>query len=414
MPQRIEAGRYRSMIAELFANAGRMGPRQLGFIRRALTEAYKEAGVLTNDPEVQGEYQKRWNWFKKEEELVPNEWWVVRDGTEQAVIDAARAIYGVPGSVTPDTRLATLTPVDLQALAVHRSKLLSMARIVEKLDTYKKRLPPSDQASRTSLEGVLLRLEQFGEGQMARQYGPGPDTLAVEDLGLLGGEDPWGITVIEGGSEMDEYPKAALLSLLSSVLYFDAIARRREMLNGVQSFPPMQIFFEEANKVLTGVSGGAASDQGSSDGSSPVSVVSLRGDNQDYLLFFCQGYGSKNIEERCHCTAFRVSLMGENDQFGDLRIADQGQCSHRVHDHHLRLELARDHLQIRDRLVEQRVLHVRISQLVEAVDEVTQRVVGSDDVIGIHHLGQLLPCQCTHVFVCHLAGRQLPGGKFWA
>ncbi len=274
VPRRIEPGRYRSLIAELFANAGRMGPRQLGFIRRALTEAYKESGVLTNDPEVQGEYQKRWNWARKEEELVPNEWWVVRDEAEKNAIDAARAIYGIPGSVAPGTRLVTLHPVDLQALAVQRSKLLSMARIVEKLEVYKKRLPAGDQASRTSLEGVLLRLEQFGEGQMARQYGPGWDALPVEDLGLLGDtSDPWGMTVIEGGSEMDEYPKAALLSLLSSVLYFDAVARRREMLNGVQSFPPMQIFFEEANKVLTGVSGGAASDSGAGDSSNSVSHI---------------------------------------------------------------------------------------------------------------------------------------------
>lgn len=287
VPRRIEPGRYRSLIAELFANAGRMGPRQLGFIRRALTEAYKEAGVLTNDPEVQGEYQKRWNRVKKEEELVPNEWWVVRDEAEKAAIEAFRAVYNIPGSVSIGMRLITLQPVDLQALAVHRSRYLSMARIVEKLGNYKRWLPPSDQASRTSLEGVLLRLEQFGEGQMARQYGPGPDTIAVEDLGLLGGDDPWGITVIEGGSEMDEYPKAALLSLLSSILYFDAVARRREMLNGVQIFPPMQIFFEEANKVLSGVSGGAASDQGSNEGGNSVSHIfqTMWRDGRKYRVF---------------------------------------------------------------------------------------------------------------------------------
>jgi len=50
VPKRIEPGRYRSMVAELFANAGRMGARQLGFMRRALTELYYEAGVLTGDP----------------------------------------------------------------------------------------------------------------------------------------------------------------------------------------------------------------------------------------------------------------------------------------------------------------------------------------------------------------------------
>jgi hypothetical protein len=53
VPKRIEPGRYRSMVAELFANAGRMGARQLGFMRRALTELYYEAGVLTGDPKLQ-------------------------------------------------------------------------------------------------------------------------------------------------------------------------------------------------------------------------------------------------------------------------------------------------------------------------------------------------------------------------
>ena len=58
-----------------------------------------------------------------------------------------------------------------------------------------------DQASRSSLQGVLLRVEPLAEGEMQRMYGPGYDTLAVEDLGLLGPhQDAWGVTVIEGGA----------------------------------------------------------------------------------------------------------------------------------------------------------------------------------------------------------------------
>jgi len=49
---------------------------------------------------------------------------------------------------------------------------------------------------------------------MARQYGASASGMGVEDLGLMGNpEAPWGIVVIEGGAEMDEYSKAALLSL---------------------------------------------------------------------------------------------------------------------------------------------------------------------------------------------------------
>ena len=158
---------------------------------------------------------------------------------------------------------------------------------VERLRSYQKEFE-RDQASRTSLEGVLLRLEQFAEENMARQYGPGRSAEPVEDLGLLGNpEDRWGITVIEGGAEMDEYPKAALLSLLSSILYFDAVARRRETLDGYRAFPNMQIFFEEANKVLTGVSGGAASDQNAGEGGNPVSHLfqTMWRDGRKYGIF---------------------------------------------------------------------------------------------------------------------------------
>lgn len=246
VPRRIDPGRYRSMVAELFANAGRMGPRQLGFMRRALTELYTEAGVLTSDPKVQNGPKGH-----------------LQDAREVEVARQARPAGAAAFHV--GALLKALEPAELQALAVHRSKRVDVSDWVKRLQSYRDKLE-RDQVSRTSLEGVLLRLEQFSEGQMARQYGPDSGGAAVEDLGLLGDpSNPWGITVIEGGAEMDEYPKAALLSLLASIIYYDAVARRRESLNARVRFPPMQIFFEEANKVLTGVSGGAASDQGAGE-----------------------------------------------------------------------------------------------------------------------------------------------------
>ncbi|MBI9050034.1 MAG: serine-rich protein [Anaerolineaceae bacterium] len=274
VPKRIEPGRYRSMVAELFANAGRMGARQLGFMRRALTELYVEAGVLTGDPKLQngpmGHLQD-----EQEVQLIRNIRPTLPDGKD---------------SLHPGTLLASLAPADLQALAVYRSKTVDVSQWVERLKTYQEKLQ-RDQVSRTSLEGVLLRLEQFSEGHMARQYGPsasaGDAARGIEDLGLLGNAAyPWGITVIEGGAEMDEYSKAALLALLASILYSDAVARRREMLEG-KHFPPMQIFFEEANKVLTGVSGGAASDQGGGESGSAVSHLfqTMWRDGRKYSIF---------------------------------------------------------------------------------------------------------------------------------
>ncbi len=158
---------------------------------------------------------------------------------------------------------------------------------VERLKNFYAMLPKGDQASRASLEGVLLRVEQFAEGQMAWQYGAGSESLPVEDLGLLGPEeDPWGLVIVEGGAEMDEYPKAALLALLASVLYFDSVVRRRESLAGAQ-FPPMQIFFEEANKVLTGVSGAAADQNASASQTEQVSEVfqTFWRDGRKYKIF---------------------------------------------------------------------------------------------------------------------------------
>jgi len=85
-------------------------------------------------------------------------------------------------------------------------------------------------------------------------YGSGEGTVAVEDLGLLGPEDdPWGISILEGGAEMDEYAKAAILGLVAWHLYNDAVVRRRQNIGRDRPDPVLQIVFEEANKVLTGV-----------------------------------------------------------------------------------------------------------------------------------------------------------------
>jgi hypothetical protein len=154
-----------------------------------------------------------------------------------------------------------LNPDQQQRLAVARSRKVSVKDWLATLREYQAEAQrKGDQVDRTSLEGVLLRLEQFEKGQMLAQYGPGPDCIAIEDLGLLGPEDdPWGITVVEGGAEMDEFAKAALFSLMAVTIYQDAVIRRREMLTG-KKFPPLQIIFEEANKVFSGVASSGGDD----------------------------------------------------------------------------------------------------------------------------------------------------------
>ncbi len=298
VPKRMDPGRYRTMVAELMANAGRMGPRQLGFLRRAITEEYVACGVL-NDSKVDlvgytvVRSEAEVAAFKNRREELNQ----VSEGehpelTEiQKMLDKSMPVKPVesklPG-VNVGTKFSSLQSSDVQAILVERSKKASISSVIKRLRAMQNTLSKNDQTSRTSLEGLLLRVEIFEDGEMARQYGPGPDSLPIEDLGLLGPEDDaWGMVVIEGGSEMsDEFSKSAILSLLASVLYYDAVSRRRESLSGIK-FPPMQIFFEEANKILTGVStGGAASDQPGTSGSGVSEIFqTMWRDGRKYRIF---------------------------------------------------------------------------------------------------------------------------------
>jgi hypothetical protein len=236
--KRIQPDAQLRATCELFKNAGRMGQRQLGFMRRAARELYLEHGVLTADREV----------------LSRPEWNCVRDGAEEEAIQAARRERGLGEERREKVHLEDLEPFERQALAVHRSRAVDVSAWVDRLGSYKPALERRrDQASLQSLEGILLRLETFTQGEMARMYGSGEGAVAVEDLGLLGpADDPWGISILEGGAELDEYAKAAILGLVAWHLYNDAVVRRRQDI-GREGGPVLQIVFEEANKVLTGV-----------------------------------------------------------------------------------------------------------------------------------------------------------------
>jgi hypothetical protein len=283
IPKRIDPARYRTLVCELFANAGRMGPRQLGFLRDRLTRLYQLHGVLPVD--AHNELFDVSEKTRLGDDLA--KWKTVVDATEQEVINLARRERGLPERTTLLTPVTALEAFERQALSVYRSRAASLSGWVALLRVEFARVTRlKDQSSRSSLQGVLLRLEPLAEGEMQRMYGPGYDTLAVEDLGLLGPQqDAWGVTVIEGGAEMDEFSKSALLSLAASVLYLDSVVRRRESLGGAH-FPPMQIFFEEANKVLSGVDVGSASDrEGSSADQTAQIFLDMWRDGRKYQCF---------------------------------------------------------------------------------------------------------------------------------
>ena len=268
--KRIQPERQYVATCEIFKNAGRMGPRQLGFMRRAARQLYLECGVLTSDREVWAD--TRWN--------------RVRDADEEEAVNAARRERGLPEEARVGVHLEDLEGFERQALAVHRSKRVDMTMWVERLASYKPELEKRrDQASLQSLEGVLLRLEPFTQGEMARMYGSGEDTIAVENLGLLGPpDDPWGISVLEGGAELDEYAKAAILGLVAWHLYNDAVVRRRQNIGKSVPDPTLQIVFEEANKVLTGVETDASENQ--TGGATTVELFqAMWRDGRKYRIF---------------------------------------------------------------------------------------------------------------------------------
>lgn len=269
VPKRTPVYRYRNMLVELFANAGRMGPRQLGFMREALTDVYRECGVI-----VDGENEEQFG--------------LVRDESEEEAINMTRAELHIPARLTKNITLADLEEFERHALFVQRSHEASIFDWVQKLrNSLAAAEKTHDQNSRSSLQGVILRLEPLAEGDLLDMYGPGYETIAIEDLGLLGPDgDRWGITVIEGGAQMDEFAKSALLSLIAATLYEDAVVRRRQALSGFQ-FPPLQIFFEEANKVLTGVdTGSAASDRDSAGSNQTAQIFTIMWrDGRKYKVF---------------------------------------------------------------------------------------------------------------------------------
>jgi hypothetical protein len=299
VPKRTPVYRYRNMLVELFANAGRMGPRQLGFMREALTTVYQDCGVIVDGKNAA-------------------EFGLVRDPDEEAAINAALVEYGQKPISCLNYDVNKLSSFERHALFVYRSRAAGIDNWVNELRIlFAKAEKTHDQNSRSSLQGALLRLEPLAEGELLDMYGPGHDTIAIEDLGLLGpADDKWGIAVIEGGAQMDEFAKSALLSLIAAVLYEDAVVRRRESLAG-QEFPPLQIFFEEANKVLTGVDTGTST----SDKDAP-------GGNQTSQIFTVMWRDGRKYKTFLHILAQTISEIPE----GILSSCNNGFFGQTKHD----------------------------------------------------------------------------------
>jgi len=208
-------------FCDIFAAVARLGVRrQIGELREALRRVYLRAGVLVDDPDVRADPE--WGRVRPEEgDLAP-----------------------------PGTPLGDLPPPVRQALAVRRSRRVGLADLYREVEERLSRVPPRDATLRGVLEGILYRLHPLVQGAAAAQYAPGEDALDVAELVPRRG----GITVLEGGAFLDEFSKAFLLGWAAWQIYTDAVLRRIR-----RAAPPddyLQIFFEEANKILSGVDAG--------------------------------------------------------------------------------------------------------------------------------------------------------------
>ncbi len=272
--RRIHPDQQYPATAELLCAAGRMGPRQIGLIRRAMRELYVEHGVLI--PAADDTVQNR----------TGQNWTLVQNQAEADVIERDRTETGrAAKAVQPGQQLVTLDAFDRQALYVHRSKQVDVTMLYGRLEQIARDLGKNDP-NRTAVDGALVRLEPFTSGELARLYGRGEGSLAVEDLGLLGPEpeipDRWGLCILEGGAQMDEYSKIVILSLVAWHLYQDAIKRRQETIGGFNR--TLDIIWEEANKLLGGV--GEAGEVSTSSSSGAISLwQAMWRDGRKYRIF---------------------------------------------------------------------------------------------------------------------------------
>jgi len=217
------------IFCDFFGTVARAGVRrQIPELREALRRVYLAAGVLVDDPECQ----------------TNKVWGVVRPGEAASV--------GQPAG----TRLSALPGPLRQQLAVARSQVVGLADLYADIEAKLSLIPERDTTLRGVLEGILFRLHPLVQGQAARQYAAGLDAIDIN--AVVPGD--WGIAILEGGKFLDDFSKAFLLGWAAWHFYNDAVIQRDEL--GVTGDARIQIVFEEANKILSGLETGADEETG--------------------------------------------------------------------------------------------------------------------------------------------------------
>jgi hypothetical protein len=325
--QRIAPETQLTQTCEIIGAAGRLGQRQFGFLRDALRQLYLDHGVLTDDPEVQyPELTKA----VKERPNDPSSKQRVRlaqvQPEERPILNAARAARGAPplpkgpiflhelGAQDNQDDLVRIER-DLQVLAVHRSKAVDISLWYDRLELVQagKR---SGMPDHTAIEGILLRLSPFRYGALARMYGSGEDSIAIEDLGY-----PYGVAVLEGGT-LAEIQKSMVLGLAAFHIYEDAIEKRKETMRkygNQKAEHPMFLVLEEAHKIVSGGETASGDNNGSSSGIITVHLWgNLARDSRKYDISYALiGQSPSQFPEEMvtSCGIFSVhTLKGDKDR----------------------------------------------------------------------------------------------------
>ena len=143
--------------------------------------------------------------------------------------------------------LQGLTIEQRQAIAVERSKSVSLQDLYDIIQERHDALSPRNQVGRGILQGIMERMKTLLRGATAAQFDAGPDALDVAELGQ--GEKP--LLILEGGKHLDQFSKAWLLSWAGWILYEDMVQRKEKQL--VDDDDELVMVFEEANIIFTGL-----------------------------------------------------------------------------------------------------------------------------------------------------------------
>ena len=207
-------------FADVFGNVAALGKKQqIHEMRDAVYELYLKFGALTDDELVLDD--PLWGKVQKDEEAI------------------AHAKEGTP--------LRSLPRDALQEIAVFRSRKVGLKDLYQLIEEKERPLPAKD-IRKGILSSIRARLHPLVQGAAAKQYGPGDD--AVDITSIVPGD--WGVAILEGGMFLDEFSKAFLLGWIAWHIFYDAVMKRLRSASAPKKY--MQIVFEEANKILSGVS----------------------------------------------------------------------------------------------------------------------------------------------------------------